>query len=70
MAGHTGRHSDNSRAYPAARVLVVCIGDSSDRRRNMASQKLRLGGKCMRIIVIKLPACISRFLMKLRIGVE
>ena len=50
-------------------ALVVCAGDSAHMRRDMASA-LPLGGCEMRIIVIKLPAFISRLIMRLRSGYE
>lgn len=43
----------------------VRAGDRAHLRRDMA-HKVAIGGCRMRIIVIKLPACISRFLLRLR----
>jgi len=48
---------------------VVCAGDSAHLRRDLAAE-VPIGGRGMRIIVIKLPACISRFLLRLRGGYE
>lgn len=57
-------------ALSAARgLLVVCAGDSAHLRRDLAAE-VPIGGRGMRIIVIKLPACISRFLLRLRGGYE
>ena len=62
-----GAHHTGTRA--ARGLLVVCAGDSAHLRRDLAAE-VPIGGRGMRIIVIKLPACISRFLLRLRGGYE
>lgn len=66
LACHTRGDSHIARAHTAGGLLVVRPGRGAHHRGHMAAAQLRIGGLCMRVLVIRLPRWLSRLILSLR----